>query len=290
MTNTDSAQARRHGLAAAILAFSTWGLYPIFYKQLQSIAPLEVLAHRVVWSFIFLAVGLVLWRGVNGLRVGLSSPATAWKVLLAAAIISLNWFVFIYAVSSGQILEASLGYFLNPVISALVGRIMLGERHNRWQNAAVWVAGIGMLLTFLVSGVIPWISLVLAVSFAFYSLIRKQSELDSANGLLLETLVLVPAACAYLWLSDAQFVGHGSVLVFWLVAAGALTLVPLLSVVYAAKRIRLSTLGFFQYIAPSAHLAIAVGLYREPLDLARMMAFGVTLIAVTLYVAGSVRR
>lgn len=289
MNSSEPDSATRKGLAAAILAFSTWGLYPIFYKQLQSIAAIEVLAHRVVWSFLCLAIGLLIWRGVRGLQPGLTSPRTAWLVLLAAGIISLNWFIFIYAVSTGRILEAGLGYFLNPVITTLVGRVVLGERHNRWQNAAIWVAGIGMTLTFVVSGVVPWISLVLAISFALYSLIRKQSELDSANGLLLETLVLVPAAAAFLWISDAQFSGHGTVLMFWLVAAGMLTLVPLLSVVYAAKRIRLSTLGFFQYIAPSAHFVIAIGLYREPVDLARAMALGVTMLAVALYVTGSIR-
>ncbi|MGB7299010.1 MAG: EamA family transporter RarD [Burkholderiaceae bacterium] len=279
-------KAIRNGLIAATLAFSVWGLYPIFYKQLSAIAPAEVMAHRVVWSFVFLAVGMLFMPGGSNLRSALKSGKTAWLVLLAAGFISINWFVFIYAVAHDRILEASLGYFLNPVLSSLLGRLFLGERQNRWQSAAVMFAGAGMTITFLVAGVVPWLSLIMAASFAVYSLVRKQSALDSTGGLFLETLVLVPAACLYLWIIDGQFLGHGPTLAFWLVAAGVLTLVPLLSVVYAARRIELGTLGFFQYIAPTTHFFIAVGLYQEPVDLARLMAFATTVIAVGLFITG----
>lgn len=276
-------------MVAALIAFGTWGIYPIFFKQLAGLSPEAILAWRVIWSFALVAMLFLLvsrlripWQKLRSLR--------QWGlILLAAMLVSTNWFVFIYTVSIGEVLQASLGYFLNPTISALIGVLIFKERLCRLKQSSVAVAIIGMTITFMVAGVLPVYSLVMATSFALYTAIRKRSVLDSATGLYMETLLLVPVAVAYLWLTPIEPQTFEPVTAFWLITSGALTLLPLLSVVYASKRIPLSTLGLFQYIAPSMHLFIAVGLYNETLDQSRIMAFTTTLLAVGLFTAGIIR-
>jgi len=280
------ASETRRGIIAAFVAFGIWGIYPIFYHQLAAIAPGQILAWRVVWSFVLIAVLFVLFARLripwNRLR-----SARQWGLILVAAIlITINWFVFIYTVSIGEILQASLGYFLNPTISALIGILIFKERLGWLKQSSVAVAIIGMTATFVIAGVLPIYSLLMATSFAFYTAIRKRSALDSASGLYLETLMMMPVAVAFLWLTPLQPATFEPLNAFWLIASGGMTLLPLLAVVYASKRIDLSTLGLFQYIAPTMHLFIAVGLYGETLDHSRMLAFITTLLAVALFIAG----
>ncbi|MEZ5652400.1 MAG: EamA family transporter RarD [Burkholderiaceae bacterium] len=279
----------RQGLAAAVLAFGTWAVYPLFYKQLAHLSASEVMAHRVVWSAALLLLGMLWTRRLRQAAWEFTEVKVLAQVALATLFISTNWFIFIYAVSSNRILEASLGYFLNPVVTALLGVIFLRERPDRLRAAAIVVAALGMLATFLIAGVVPVLSLTLAFSFGFYSLLRKRSPLDSAGGLFFETALIAPFALA--WLSEngsapAQLAWSDWA---WLITAGAITVVPLLAVVYAAKRIELGTLGFLQYIAPSGHLLIAVIVYQEPIDLSRAIAFSSTLLAVMLFSAGAWR-
>lgn len=274
------------GLIAAVIAFGLWGVYPIFYHQLADIAPAQILAWRVVWSFALIAV---MFGSFSRLRIPwdrLRSVRQWGLILLAAILVSTNWFVFIYTVSIGEILQASLGYFLNPTISALIGILIFKERLGWLKQSSVAVAIIGMTATFVIAGVLPVYSLVMATSFALYTAIRKRSALDSASGLYLETMTLMPVAVAFLWLTPLQPRTFEPLNAFWLIASGALTLLPLLAVVYASRRIDLSTLGLFQYIAPTMHLFIAVGLYGETLDQSRLLAFTTTLLAVALFTAG----
>lgn len=276
--------AARRGVIAALIAFTTWGIYPIFYHHLAVIEPMQVLAWRILWScavmallFIFVPRLTLPWEK---LRV-----ASTWLwILIATVLISINWFIFIYAVSTGEILQASLGYFLNPTVSALIGILFFGERLARLKKMSIAVALIGMTITFLVAGVVPVLALSMAAAFAVYAAVRKRSALDSASGLYLETLVLVPAGIAYLWLMPLSQQTFEPRIMSLLAVSGILTIIPLLTVVYAAKRIPLSTLGLFQYITPVMHLFIAVLIYGEVIDLSRKLAFATTLVAVALFV------
>lgn len=290
MSSADTAaiEARR-GLLAALTAFATWGIYPIFFRQLAHIEPMQILAWRVIWSCTVLVILFTLIPRLQVPWHKLRSMRQLGLIVLATTLISINWFVFIYAVSAGEILQASLGYFLNPTLSALLGIAVFGERLNRLKQLAIVVALLGMMATFLVAGVVPVLSLSMACSFALYSAIRKRSILDSASGLYLETLLLLPLAALYLAWTPLAVGTFEPVTAFWLVASGIMTLIPLLSAVYATRRIPLSTFGLFQYIAPTMHLLIAIGLYNETLDLSRTLAFAVTLASVSLFVAGILR-
>ncbi|MEZ5661028.1 MAG: EamA family transporter RarD [Burkholderiaceae bacterium] len=279
----------RQGLAASMLAFGTWAVYPLFYKQLAHLPAAEVMAHRVVWSCVLLLIGMLWTRRLRQAAWDFADLKVLAQVALATLFISTNWFIFIYAVSSNRILEASLGYFLNPVVTAMLGVIFLRERPDFWRGAAIVVATTGMLTTFVVAGMVPVLSLTLAGSFGFYSLIRKRSKLDSGGGLFFETALIAPFALAWLSENGTAPAQLSSADWAWLISAGALTIVPLLAVVYAAKRIELGTLGFMQYLAPSGHLLIAVFVYDEPVDLARAIAFSSTLLAVALFSAGALR-
>lgn len=279
----------RKGLGAALIAFGTWALYPLFYKQLTHLAPGEVMAHRVIWSCVLLWIGMIGMRALRQAAWDFADVRVLGQVALATVFISVNWFTFIYAVSTERIMEASLGYFLNPVVTAMLGVLFLGERPDALRSAAIFVAAAGMIGTFIVAGVLPVISLVLAFSFGFYSLLRKRSRLDSKAGLFFETLLVTPFALAWLSRNGSPADSLAAADWAWLVTAGAVTIVPLLAVVYAARRIELGTLGFLQYLAPTGHLLIAVFIYHEPIDEARGLAFATTLVAVALFSAGAWR-
>jgi len=279
----------KRGVIAALIAFGTWGIYPIFFRQLAGIETDQILAWRVIWSFTLMGLLFLLVARLKIPWSRLRSPGQWGLILLASLLISINWFVFIYTVNIGEILQASLGYFLNPTISALIGILIFKERLGWLKQSSIAVAIIGMTMTFVIAGVIPVYSLLMATSFAFYTAIRKRSALDSATGLYMETLLLLPIAAIFLWLTPLNPLTFAPLNMFWLMASGALTLLPLLAVVYASKRINLSTLGLFQYIAPSMHLFIAVGLYGETLDQSRLLAFITTLLAVALFTAGIIQ-
>lgn len=277
-------QESKRGVIAALVAFITWGIYPIFYHQIAFIEPMQVLAWRVLWSCLVIALMFMLLPSLSVPWPKLRTPK-AWGLVVAATIlISINWFIFIYAVSTGEILQASLGYFLNPTISGLIGIAFFGERLARLKNLSIAVALIGMAITFAVAGVVPVLALTMACAFAVYAAIRKRSDLDSASGLLLETLIMVPVAIAYLALMPLSERTFEPGIMTLLAVSGILTLIPLLTAIYAARRISLSTFGLFQYITPVMHLLIAVGLYGEVLNLSRTLAFVTTLAAVALFI------
>jgi chloramphenicol-sensitive protein RarD len=282
------------GLGIAIASFLIWGLFPIYFKQLETVPVVEVLAHRVIWS-VFFTAGLLTflgrWRAV---ALGFASPRLIATLALSTLTISLNWGVFIWAVSNSRVLDSSLGYYINPLVSVLLGVVVLQERLRAAQWTAVALAGMGVGSEVLGHGEVPWIALTLACSFAAYGLIRKMADVDALTGLFIETLIASPVAVGYLLLAQTEGVngfltaGEARITVL-LVMAGAITALPLLLFVGAARRIRLSTLGLLQYIVPTGHFLIAVYVYGEPLSQARVATFACIWIALLIYSLPSLR-
>jgi chloramphenicol-sensitive protein RarD len=282
------------GLGFAVGSFLIWALFPIYFKQLETVPAVEVLAHRVVWSAFFTAGLLTFlgrWRAV---AVGFANPRLIAMLALSALTISLNWGVFIWAVSNSRVLDSSLGYYINPLVSVLLGVVVLQERLDVGQWAAVALAGIGVGSEVLGRGEVPWIALTLACSFATYGLIRKMANVDPLTGLFIEILIALPVALGYLLVvpeggSTGLFATADAHITILLVTAGAITTLPLLLFVGAARRIRLSTLGLLQYIVPTGHFLIAVYVYDEPLPHARVATFVCIWIALLIYSLQSLR-
>jgi len=277
----------------ALAAYTSWGFTPAYWRALESVPSSQLLAHRVLWS---LAVGvalLLVTRGAGELRAALRSRRHALPMLLSSLLIGVNWLVFLYAVETERVLDTSLGYYINPLISVLMGTLVLGERLRPWQAAAVVLAAVGVLRLTLELGSLPWISLVLALSFALYGLVRKLAPVMPVVGFTLEVAILAPLALAYLALVHAQDGGAaaGAPLGVRLLLAGSgiVTAVPLLCFNSAAKRLNLSTVGLFQYLAPSIAFVLAVALYGEPFTRAHAIAFGCVWLALAIYSLDSLR-
>lgn len=271
------------GLAAYIL----WGLFPLYFKVLQSIPAPEIIVHRVLWSALGSALLLLLWKHPGWWQALLQHPKRLLMLVLSGALIACNWLIYVWAVNNGQMIDTSLGYYINPLVTVLLALVFLRERLRPLQWLAVALAFIGVAQQIWQIGHLPWVSLALAVSFAFYGLIRKQAPVAALPGLAVETWLLLPAAL--LWLSihpHAASLEPGfwhSSLALWLAAAGPITLVPLLCFNAAARRLPYSTLGFLQYLAPTLVLIQAVFLYDEPLPASKLVAFGCIWAALLLF-------
>ena len=276
---------RTRGLAYAVAAYLAWGLLPLYFKALRAVPVVEVLAHRVVWSLLLLA-GLVTARGgAVALREALR-PRRLPLLTVTTALIATNWLVYIWAVQTGRVLEASLGYFVNPLVNVLLGVLFLGEALSRGQRIAVALAAAGVAVLVLRAGTFPWLSLVLAVSFGLYGLLRKRAAIDAVGGLLVETALLAPAALAYLAARAASGAGaFGTALApsALLAAAGPITALPLVGFTLAVHRLRLSTVGLVQYVAPTCQFLLAVLLYREPFGAAHAAAFAAIWASLAIY-------
>jgi chloramphenicol-sensitive protein RarD len=284
----ETSRRAREGVVYGVLSYGLWGLIPLYFKLVDRAWPLEVLAQRVIWSWVLLAIVITLvgrWRDVApAIRSKSVLPALAASTLLLA----FNWFVYIYAVTTNQVVEASLGYFLNPLVNVLLGVVILGERLRRWQTASVVLAGVGVAILGA-----PWIAVSLAVTFAFYGLVRKQTAVDGLLALFVETLLLVPAALAlvgYLQATGASaFVASDLAMCATLAASGVVTCIPLLLFGAAARRLKLATLGILQYLAPTTQFLLAVFLFDEPLSTAKLVALCFIWSAVALYALESLR-
>ncbi|MCF7805285.1 MAG: EamA family transporter RarD [Candidatus Marinimicrobia bacterium] len=275
------------GRIAAVGAYALWGLLPIFWKFIDTIPAIEILAHRIVWSLAFTLILLTIttqWSWILKLR---SSPATYLPFLASAVILGLNWYTYIYAMNSDHIVEASLGYFINPLFSVVLGVIFLRERLRRLQWIAVGLALIGVMYLTWNYGRIPWIALTLALTFGIYGLLRKTASLGSLRGLTLEMMVLFLPALIFLTILHSQ--GNGSLgqVKLWenvfLILTGAATATPLLLFAYGAKRIPLASIGILQYIAPTLQFLLGVFIYREPFTGERLVGFILIWIALGLY-------
>jgi chloramphenicol-sensitive protein RarD len=282
------AAARRQGVLAALAAFSIWGLAPLYFKAVGSVPPTEIVAHRILWSLLLLAALLAFWRGFDGLRRLRGQPRLLGLLALTAMLTGSNWLVFVWAISAGRLIEASLGYFINPLVSVLLGRIFLGERLRPMQQAAVGLALAGVLWRVWQVGSLPWIALFLALTFGFYGLLRKRAPVDAISGLFVETLITAPIALAWLlWLAagDALKFGEDPLVSALLPLAGVLTAVPLMLFAVGAQRLPLATVGFLQYVAPSLNFLLAVFVFREPFDLAQLVGFALIWAALAIYSA-----
>jgi chloramphenicol-sensitive protein RarD len=275
------------GLASATGAFLLWGLVPIYFKAVEAAGAAEILAHRVVWSVPLLAALAFLLGRWPVLTAALANPRLLRIYALTTLLIATNWLVFIWAVTSDHILQASLGYFINPLVSVALGAIFLGERLNRWQMLAVAlaIAGVGNQLIGL--GTVPYASLALAFSFGFYSLVRKKAATDSITGLLIEVSLLMPLGLAFmLWLAatgEGLFAVSGWWFSLLLVASGLVTAAPLVLFLEGAKRLTLATIGILQYLGPSLHFVLAVFVFDEPFTTTHLLTFAAIWAALAVY-------
>ena len=273
---TTSTDARR-GLWIAIASFLLWGVMPLYWHALKVVPSLQIVMHRIVWGAVFV-VGWLTWQRRDWLRSALSKPRIAWMLALSGVLIAFNWGLYIWAVNAGHVVESSLGYFINPLVSVLFGVLFLRERLTRVQWASVALASVGVLWLTLQYGRPPWIALGLALSFALYGLIRKLAAVDSIAGLGIESLYLfAPALAALLW-GEAH--GSGGFIGTWglgidalLVLGGALTALPLIGFAYAVRRIPLSVVGLMQYISPTMQFLIGVLVLGEAFDRERAVGF-----------------
>ncbi len=275
------------GILSGLGAYLIWGFIPVYFKLLQAVPAVEIMFHRVIWSLILLMVLITLRQQWTPLRQALRQPRLLGIYSLSALLLAANWWIYIYGVNAGQVVETSLGYFINPLLSVALGVIFLGERPRPLQWLPVGLATLGVLYLTLQYGRLPWIALSLAFSFGFYGLIKKVAPLGSLNGLTLETLLLSLPALGYLL--ALEFSGQGVFLhTTWennllLVLVGIVTAVPLLLYGVAARSIPLWMLGLLQYLAPTCQFLVGVLLYKEPFSPAQMVGFGIIWVALLIF-------
>ncbi len=288
----DSTQSNA-GPIYALLAYGAWGLLPIYWKFFGSIPAVEVLSHRMIWSAVFLCVILLVQRRLPDLLALLKSPKDVRVLFFTASLLSFNWGLYIYGVNSDRVVETSLGYYINPLVSVLLGFLFLKERLYRGQQVAVALATFGVAYFIWQLGTVPWIALGLAISFAFYGLLRKVVPVAPLVGLAVETLLIMPITLilvSYLGLTgQGHFLSSPPVTLLF-VGAGIATSMPLLWFNNAAKRLTLATLGFFQYLAPSIALLLGVFVYGEPFTPTHVVTFSCIWAALLLYSATALRK
>lgn len=276
VTREESTAQHRLGLLLGVTAWSLWGLFPLYFSLLDAVSPLEIVAHRIIWTFVFLLAIMTLARSWWRIRA-IMKKRTTLILLGAATFITINWSVYVYAVTSNQIVQASLGYFINPLISVALGVLVLRERLRSQQWIAVCLAGVAVLILTFSYGALPWISITLGFSFATYGLLKKLANVGSRESLLFETTVLSPFAIALMaYLSnnqEAAFVRDGWSISLLLVLLGPVTALPLLAFGGAATRISLSSLGILQYITPVLQFCIGVFIFHEAMPTSRWIGF-----------------
>ena len=285
------------GIASGMGAYLLWGILPIYWKLLSSVQPMEVLAHRIIWSFFFLTAVLAvtgkLFSFIKELRQVAAVPSKFVKVVLASFIISVNWLTYIWAVNNDHVIETSLGYYINPLISVLLGIIVLKERLSFWQMASFFLAMIGVLNMTIHFGAIPWAALLLAFSFGLYGLLKKMLSLGAITGITIETLLISPFALLYI--GYLQKSGSGAFGVIspeitgFMLGAGVVTAVPLILFAGGANRLPLSIVGFLQYISPTITLILGVFLYHEPFTNVHLSSFILIWTSLTIFTLSRTR-
>ena len=276
----------RTGFAYALAAYLAWGVFPLYFKALKQVPPPEILAHRIVWSAVFLAL-LVTVQGRWQQVAAAVRPARRLAVYaLSTALVTTNWLLYIWAVTTGRVLEASLGYFITPLVNVLLGVLLLREHLQKRQVAAFALAGAGVLVLVVRLGTIPWLALALAASFGGYGLVRKKAGIDPVVGLLIETLLVAPAAATLLVLRAATHtgaLGADARTTALLLVAGLVTALPLIWFAHGVRSLRLSTMGLIQYVSPTLQFLCAVVLFHEPFTRAHAIAFSCIWLGLVLY-------
>ncbi|OED46633.1 chloramphenical resistance permease RarD [Endozoicomonas sp. (ex Bugula neritina AB1)] len=281
-------------MLCAFGAFCLWGFIPVYFKTLDAVPPLEVLGHRAIWSSLLLILVMAVTGKLKDMLAVMKHPKMMGMLVLSSALIATNWGVFIWGVVNDRILETSLGYYINPLINVCFGFLFLGERLNRTQSLAIGLAVVAVCLQIYQLGSVPWVAFVLAFSFGFYGLVRKQLNVPAATGLAVETLVMLPMALGYLywlWQNNANSfrldTPDPSVL---LMMAGVFTTVPLILFNLAARRLSLTVLGVMQYLGPSISFAVGVLVYNEPLGQEQIQTFSLIWLALAIFTADGVYR
>jgi len=273
------------GVLFALGAYLSWGLFPLYFRQIAAIPALQIVAHRTLWSLVFVAVVLLVTRNLAWLKT--VSAATWRRFAVSATLIAINWLTYVWSVGHGHVIDASLGYFINPLVNVALGFAVLHERPRPVQWFAVGLAAFGVIWLTVAAGRLPWVALVLAVSFGLYGLMRKTAVLGAIEGLTLETLILAPLAAGGLiwWSQDGSMAGQTAVDWAWLIGTGPVTAGSLLLFAAGARRIPLATLGLVQYVSPSLQFLLGVFLFKEPMDATRLVAFAFIWGALAVYSA-----
>lgn len=277
---------QRVGVLFGLAAFAAWGFMAVYWKQMQAVSPFEILCHRIVWSCIFLTVMISFQKRWGEVMSIVKTPGKLKGLILSGFLIGLNWFIYIWAVNSGRVVETSLGYYINPMINVLIGFLLLKETFSRVQWIAVFFALAGVVYSLMAYGALPLFALTLAVSFAFYGYSRKKIQAAPIPGLFIETLVLFVPALAYILVKLGSAGGYfmkDPALTLWMMGAGVVTSLPLLWFAAAAKRLNLSTIGILQYLSPSIAFILGVFIYKEAFTRYHLITFGCIWAGVLLY-------
>ena len=287
MSPAAAEKSSQTGLLAGLAAYLIWGFLPLVFKLLEGVPAATIVADRTIWSLLLVGAMLLLAGRTAEIRAALADRATLRSMLISSVLLAGNWLVYVWAVESGQVLEASFGYFINPLANIAIGMVVLGERHNRWQLVSIAIAVVAIGIQAVGVGGVPYIALSLAISFAAYGYFRKTARVSSTTGLFVETLLLLPLAAGYLgftFLRDGGVGPHADpFLMGMLLVTGPATAVPLLFFAFAVRRLRLTTIGMLQYLAPSIAFVLAITVFGEALNPMRLVSFGLIWFSLLVY-------
>lgn len=294
VSSTESETTLRNGLIAGVGAYSLWGFLPLLFRLLDGVPAPTIVANRTVWSLLLVGIILVSLGRSAEIRAVFRDRGAVRAMAISAMLLATNWLIYVYAVETEQVLEASFGYFVNPLVNVAIGMVFLGERLNRWQAVAIAVATIAIGIQALGLGGVPYIALSLALTFAAYGYFRKTARASSAPGLFVETSLMLPIALIYLLFTfwrDGGIGPHGDPATLWLlILTGPGTAFPLLLFAFAVQRLRLTTIGMLQYIGPSIQFLVAIALFGEELNGARLLSFALIWLSLAIYTTDSVVR
>lgn len=281
------------GVLNAIVAYACWGVFPLYWILLEQVSSMEILLSRVIWSFLFTTLFLLLIGQrknlLHDIRFLWANQKQFWSLFAASIVISINWFTYIWAVTHGQVLQSSLGYYINPLISVLFGMLIFREKLSNATIVAVSIAGIGVAVMTFSAGTVPWIALTMAISFSIYGVLKKTIQLEAARGLAIETLFMLPVALiyyAYIWNTNEMRFLHGDIKTdLLLMGGGIVTAIPLVLFAKGAHRIPLYLMGFIQFLSPTITLFLGIVLFKEPFTKLEFFTFGCIWIAIVIFSA-----
>ncbi|MDW7650074.1 MAG: EamA family transporter RarD [Bacillota bacterium] len=292
MNNNNLTEHDAVGIWYGVLAYTAWGILPLYWKLLNVVPAMEILAHRIVWSFVFVGAILILTGGWQKLLLVIQNKKNLLYLFLCGFLISLNWFTYIWAVNSNHVIEASMGYYINPLVVVLLGVVVLKEKLTRWQGIAILLATAGVLIITLQYGRIPWVALILAATFALYGLSKKLIKVDSITGLALETMVVMPLALYFIITRQTQGIGSLGRIPFQtaliLCGSGIVTATPLLWFAMGAQKVKLTMMGFLQYIAPTLSLLLGIFVFKEYFSALHFISFSFIWAGLLIFIVENV--